>query len=194
MNALKRTVLPILVCLAALPAFAQAGPDTGGHGPSQAAADALRAYAGADGAFLVAGIIRPSAAREDLATLLQYPTDGLVVLGLTGAQIRQAFERSVSLYPLANSSFLQISGFEVTFNPAAAPNRRVTSILAGGSRLDDTRTYNVAMPSTLARGAMGYFKIWEKAKVVRDYPNVTVESILKDKAASDLPSRWTARP
>jgi 2',3'-cyclic-nucleotide 2'-phosphodiesterase (5'-nucleotidase family) len=192
MIGLKRMV-PLLLTLASVAMLgAQENPELGPHGPSQVAADALRSFAQSDGAFLVAGIVRQNYSKDNLATLLQFPTDSIVVLGLTGTQVRLAFERSVSLYPLANASFLQISGFEVVFDKSAPPNRRVTSVTAGGAKLDENKVYSVAMPSTLSRGAMGYFKVWDKAKVIRDFPNNSMESILRGKLASDSPPRWTA--
>jgi 2',3'-cyclic-nucleotide 2'-phosphodiesterase (5'-nucleotidase family) len=175
--------------------FVQAAdnPEVGGNGPSQAAADALRVYANTDGAFLAAGLVKSNAPKDRLEAILEYPTDELVVLNLTGTQLKQAFERSLSLFPQANTSFLQISGFEVTFNKAGAPNNRVVSVAAGGSKIQDGKTYSVAMPSSLGRGGLGYFKIWDKSNIVKTYAGVTVESILSGKSSSDSPSRWISQ-
>jgi 2',3'-cyclic-nucleotide 2'-phosphodiesterase (5'-nucleotidase family) len=168
-------------------------PDVGAHSGSQSAADALREFASADGAFLAAGLVKEEFKRDDLASILQYPTDEVVVLSLSGSQIRQALERSVSLHPQPNMSFLQISGFEVTFSPTAAPGSRIVSVSVGGSPLADGRTYTVAMPSSLGRGGLGYFKIWDKAKIVKTYEGSTVEGVLKGKRFSETSSRWTAQ-
>jgi 2',3'-cyclic-nucleotide 2'-phosphodiesterase (5'-nucleotidase family) len=174
-------------------AFAQDAPDSGANSVAQSAADVLRDFAGADGAFLDAAMIKDSFQKENLSTILQHPreSDVVVLVSLTGAQIRQAFERSVSLYPQSNASFLQISGFEVQFNKNAAPGQRITNISAGGSKLDEGRTYQIAMPSTLGRGGLGYFKIWDKAKIVKTY-TTTLEDVLKGKHASDTSPRWSA--
>jgi 2',3'-cyclic-nucleotide 2'-phosphodiesterase (5'-nucleotidase family) len=177
-----------VLCYASVEDSAEAGP----HLPSQAAADVLRSHAGTDGAFLAAGLVKDSYSKDNLATLLQYPTDEVMVLNLTGAQIRQAFERSVSLFPQPNSSFLQISGFEVRFNKNAPPNNRVTSVTAGGSSLDDGRTYSVAMPSNLGRGGLGYFKVWDKAKIVKTLPGVTMEDVLRGKRFAESSPRWSS--
>jgi 5'-nucleotidase/2',3'-cyclic-nucleotide 2'-phosphodiesterase/3'-nucleotidase/5'-nucleotidase len=115
------------------------------------------------------------------------------VVNLTGAQLRQAFERSLSLYPQPNTSFLQISGFEVTFSRSAATNKRVLNVTASGSALQDGKTYSVAMPSSLGRGGLGYFKIWDKANIKKTYDGVTVESVLRGKSASDTSPRWVAQ-
>lgn len=162
--------------------------------PAQAAGDILREAARVDGAFLAAGMLKDAYQSDNLATLLEYPDDELVVVALKGSLVRQAFERSISLYPQPNSSFLQISGFEVTFNPNAAPNQRVRSVTAGGLPLDDNKVYNIAMPRILARGGYGYFKIWDKNKIVSTVPNLTVEKALAGKKYVETKPRWVAQP
>lgn len=185
-----RLVLSLVLMVQATLGFSQQGPETGAHLPSQAAADVIREATGADGAFLAAGLIKETYAKEDLSSLLKYATDQIVVLNLSGSQVRQAMERSLSLYPQPNTSFLQISGFEVTFSKSAAPNSRVLSISVGGGKLDDGRMYTVAMPSNLGRGALGYFKIWDKAKIVRTLGDKTLEDVLKGKRFSETAPRW----
>src|SRR4051812_29721149 len=117
-------------------ALSQEAADTGAHLASQAAADAIRDFAGTDGAFVDAGLVKSSFQKDDLSSLLAHPreTDQVVVVALTGAQIKQAFERSISLYPQPNASFLQIAGFEVQFNKNAAPGQRISSVTANGSK------------------------------------------------------------
>jgi 2',3'-cyclic-nucleotide 2'-phosphodiesterase (5'-nucleotidase family) len=101
-------------------------------------------------------------------------------------------ERAVSLYPQANQSFLQLSGIEVTFKKSAAPNSRIVSVSVGGSPLADGKTYSVAMPSLLAKGGLGYFKIWEQAKIAKRLDK-SIESVLKGKRATEGSARWTAQ-
>ncbi len=165
-------------------------PEKGAHLGSQAAADVLRAFAGTDGAFLAAGLVKQDYSRDDLSTLLQYQSDELVVVTLTGKEIKQAFERSVNFYPEPNASFLQVSGFEVTFakNPEASP--RVITVTVNGSRIEDARTYTVAMPSSLGRGALGYFKIWDKSKITKTFTGQTAEATLKNKKFVETSPRW----
>lgn len=168
-------------------------PAVEAFGPAQSAADALRSAAGADAAFLPAGMIKESFDRDNLASLLQYPTDELAVVSLRGSQIRQALERSVSLFPSPNTSFLQLSNLEATFSRTAAADRRIVSVRIGGGNLDDGRSYNVAMPGSLARGALGYFKVWSGAPVRIVQEGQTLETILKGKRASDSAPRWIAQ-
>jgi len=113
-------------------------------------------------------------------------------VNLKGSQIRQALERSVSLHPQQNTSFLQISGFEATFSKGAAPGQRVLNVMAGGTKLDDSKTYTVAMPNTLGRGGLGYFKIWDKSKIVKTFDR-TVEDVLKGKKFVETAPRWVAQ-
>jgi 2',3'-cyclic-nucleotide 2'-phosphodiesterase (5'-nucleotidase family) len=193
MNRISRTVFSVLAAAVALSALAQQkGPAAEAHLPSQAAADVLRDAANADGAFLAAGLVKESFQQDNLASLLQYPEDEIVVLGLKGSLIKQAFERSISLYPQQNTSFLQVSGFEIAFDPNAAPGARVKRISAAGSPLDDNKTYNVAMPASLGRGGLGYFKIWDKTKIVNTVPNLTVEKALSGKKMQTTMPRWVA--
>jgi len=183
------STLALIVVLVA-PTLADERADVGANNAAQAAADAIRSAAGTDGAFVAAGFLKDSFNKENLATMLQYPTDDIVVVNLSGDQIRQAFERSLSLYPQPNQSFLQISGFEVTFKKTGAPNSRIVSITANGSKLEDGKTYSVAMPSMLARGGLGYFKVWDKDKIVRTVSGTTVEDALKNKRSSESSPRW----
>ncbi len=174
--------------------LAFAGPDTEAHGPSQQIADAMRVSADADAAFLPAGMLKSKFDSANLATLLQFPTDEIAVVSLRGSQIRSALERSVSLYPSPNSSFLQISGMAVSFSRGAASEKRITNVNVGSSPLEDGRSYTVAMPMTLARGGLGYFRIWDKNQITKTLTGVTLESLVKGKAATDSAPRWTANP
>lgn len=193
MKAIVRIVGLFAVAVWAVSAFAQVAREDagrGGHSAGQAIADVLREVTGADGAFFAAGLIREGADTSDLASAALYPTDEIVVVSLTGAQLKQAFERSVALFPESNASFLQLSGFEVVFDPAAEPGSRIRRVTSGGASIDDERTYTVAMPSSLGRGGLGYFKIWDRNRIVSTLPNLTVGRVLEGKTGSESRSRW----
>lgn len=190
---MSRKLVPLISCLLiamSCVVSAEDGPDVAAHSASQAAADVVREFAGSDGAFLAAGILKRSYQKDNLASLLQYPTNTIVVLSLTGAQIKAAFERSLSMFPQPNEAFLQIAGFEVTFKKSGQPNNRIVSINAGTAKLEESKSYSIAMPSTLAHGGLGYFKIWENAKTVKAFESTTIESILRGKHAADTSPRW----
>ncbi len=167
-------------------------PGAGPHAQAQAAADILREEAGADLAFLPAGMLNKEAT-GDLATLLKYPTDELVVLRLTGKEVWSALERSVSYYPEPNSAFLQISGGVVTFSASAQPGSRILSLEIGGTPIEGNNRYNVAMPASLARGALGYFKIWDTNKIDKSL-GITLEKALKGKTGAVRTPRYLVRP
>ncbi len=186
--------LLLAVFILTVTAFAAAqSPDVGGNSAAQDAADVIRQAAGTDGAFLPAGLVKQGYDKDNLASLLEYPTEEVVVVGMTGAQVRAALELSVSLFPQPNKSFLQLSGFEVTFNKGAASNKRITSVTVNGATLDSARTYSVAMPSSLAKGGLGYFKIWEKSQIQRTLTGKTIEDLLRGKRSQGSASRWSAQ-
>ncbi len=189
---LRQVGIYALIALSAVGFSQQENPEKGAHLPSQAAADVLRDFAGADMAFIAAGLVKQLGYRpDDLSTLIQYPTDEVVIVELTGAAIRSALERSVSLFPQGSASFLQISGLEVTFRRGAAPDSRIVSVLFNSKALDESKTYKVAMPSSLGRGGLGYFKIWNKTKIAKTFTE-TVEDVLKGKKYVETAARWTA--
>lgn len=133
-------------------------------------ADAIRASVGADAAFVSASelkdrdtqIPRGKITTADVTAYVAYTDDPIVVVNLTGRQIRQALERSVLIYPQMNLGFLQVSGIRFTFDPGKPQESRVTSVSVGNSPLSDSQTYTVAMTSSMANGALGYWKIWSK--------------------------------
>lgn len=180
------------LCLMPIVAHAQEAFELGADGPGQSAADALRDFTHADGAFIAAGLLRASIQKDNLAALFEFSSDEIVMVKLSGAQLKQAFERSLSVYPMPNSSFLQISGFEVTFSKSAPIGQRVKSATASGTPIDSTRTYTIAMPARLGRGGFGYFKIWDKADITQTFSGATVETVLKGKPVTVTSSRWVA--
>ncbi len=180
-----------VVCALAATAIAQSKANAGkeGHSGAQSAADALRSQAGADGAFISATYVKSNYNPKDLASLVQYPTEGIVVLKLKGSQIRAALEHAVSLYPQSSVGFLQVSGFTIDVNASAAPEKRITGITTDSGPLDDSREYQIAMPTLLGRGGMGYASYWNKNAVARTLDG-TLESVLKGKSESSSTSRW----
>lgn len=187
------TLTALLGLVAAAGAQTAAGsteaPDRGAFGPGQAAADLVREAAGADIAFLPAGMMFHEFAGDDLAKLLKYPTETIHVSKLSGAVIKQALNRSVSLFPSPNHAFLQVSGLEVTFDPRKPAGERVVSVTVNGRALDLNAQYEVAMPISLARGGYTYFNEWDRSAIVRNL-EVSLESVLKGKKPGAQTPRW----
>ena len=182
---------PLALALVLASGLAFAGPDTEAFGPGQAIADELRAATGAEIGWVPAGILK-DAGSGDLASYVLFLTDEIAVVKLTGAQVRAALERAVSLYPTPNPSFLQVSGIEVSFSKSAEADKRIRTVLVNGIELNPATTYDVAMPANLAKGGLGYFTVWDKKSISRVLPEKTLESLLKGKTGFVRTSRWKA--
>jgi 2',3'-cyclic-nucleotide 2'-phosphodiesterase (5'-nucleotidase family) len=154
-------------------------------------ADAIRRAAKADFAFIAASYFAPEikiprgqTTTEEVLKALEYRTDGVLIVKLTGSQIARALEHGLSLFPKSNSGFLQVSGLVVTIAPQAEAEKHVLSVKAEGAALDPNRTYRVAMPAPLANGALAYFRIWKKSDIekesAKEMEKVTLESALSD--------------
>ncbi|HVK05630.1 MAG TPA: 5'-nucleotidase [Armatimonadaceae bacterium] len=152
-------------------------------------ADAVRAAASADVAFVPAAAFKPGATAprpatpEQAATLVDPATDVVVVLSLQGKQIADALERSVSFAPQPSSGFLQVSGLKFTYDASKPSGRRLVSVSVGGTAMDAVKTYKVATTRPLANGQQGYFKIWEKDQITAD-TGKTLATALSDYARS----------
>lgn len=149
-------------------------------------ADAMRSAASADAAFIAASAFtdipplpKGNVSIANILKALEFKSDTVVVVRLTGAQITRALEHGLYLYPKPNSGFLQFSGLTVTVNPDAAKEKRVVSTKVDGSALDANRVYRVAMPAPLANGALAYFKIWKKSDIEKD-TGKTLEAVVAD--------------
>jgi len=93
--------------------------------------------------------------RGDVYNLLPF-LNTLVMMDLTGAQIRQALENGVSKYPTADGRFPQISGLTFTYDPTKPAGSRIVDVWVGGAPLDETAVYRVATNDFLAAGGDGY--------------------------------------
>jgi len=126
-------------------------------------ADAVKYYAKADIALINGGVIRGDKTytkgaiitRRDIATELPFRTR-IIVLSITGEQLRQALENSVSEVELAKGRFLQVSGLSFTYSIEKPAGERIKTISINGSRLDPKQTYTVATSDYLANGGDGY--------------------------------------
>jgi 5'-nucleotidase / UDP-sugar diphosphatase len=153
-------------------------------------ADAIRDVEKVDAAFIAASsftdvtIPKGTASAEDILKALEYRDDTIVVTKLTGAQVRRALEHGLTLLPQKNSAFLQVSGISAVIDGSAEKDKRVTALRIGGAAVKDTQTYTVAMPSPLANGALGYFKVWDKAKAIDHDTNKPLAQAVTDYLAS----------
>lgn len=190
---LRTPILPVLALLAFAPLARAQGVDALAS-VGQASADAIRSATGADVALVAAGLFKDRGKLDqgDLAANLLFPTDEILTLELTGTQLRKAFERSLLLYPQPNdAAFLYFSGGTVSYDGKAASGARVTGVTLD-TGFDPNRRYKVATTASLAKGALGYFKVWDEKNIVGK-ASATIESVLRGKRASGGASRWLSR-
>ena len=87
--------------------------------------------------------------------------NSLVVLTLTGAQIREALESQLR-GPAGNPKYLQPSeGFTYTWDASAPAGSRVRDVKLDGEPIDPAAAYRVTVNSFLAEGGDGYDAITE---------------------------------
>lgn len=147
-------------------------------------ADAIRDSAKTDAAFIAASsfsdistLPKGNVSIANILKALEFRSDSIVIVKLTGSQILKAFEHGLYLYPKSNSGFLQFSGLTVTVNPDSEKEGRVGSIKISGTALEPNKTYRVAMPAPLANGALAYFKIWKKSDIEEDTKKTLEEAV-----------------
>jgi len=165
---------------------------TEAHLPAQSAAEVMRLAGGAEGAFLPGGLIKEPFDESNLASLLVDPSDDLGVVQLRGAQLRRALEKSVAIYPSPNQGFLQLAGIEATFSRSSPPERRIVAVTVGGEKLDDAKTYLIAMPGSLARGGLGYSRVWDRSQIQPRATGLTLAEMLRGKKVTSTKPHWTA--
>lgn len=102
-------------------------------------------------------------------------SDTVVVLNLTGEQVRKAVERSVSRAPQPFNGFLQVSGLQVRYD---ASRGKVTGLtMPGGGEIAAGKTYRVATTRPIADGGLGYFQVWSKADVAENTGQSVAQSL-----------------
>jgi 2',3'-cyclic-nucleotide 2'-phosphodiesterase (5'-nucleotidase family) len=158
-------------------------------------ADALRALERADVALVAAAsfsdctIPAGAASAEDISKCLVFRADTVVVMRLTGQQIRRALEHGLSLYPARNAAFLQVSGIAATIQVAEGKRPAITAIKVGKEPLEEARTYTVAMPSPLAAGALLFSRIWTRGSADRDTGKTLEQAVAAYVASEPAVSR-----
>ena len=149
-------------------------------------ADSVRNVEGSDIAFLPASsfaeitIPKGSASIDEVLKVLAFKSHTVVIVNLTGLQVRQALAHGLALVPQRNSAFPHVSGLSASIDPGQEGIKRVVSVKVGGSAIDDKKIYTVAMPSILADGALTYYKVWRKGDTDQHDTGKTLEQALTD--------------
>ncbi|MEW6635430.1 MAG: 5'-nucleotidase C-terminal domain-containing protein [Actinomycetota bacterium] len=126
-------------------------------------ADAQRAYAGADFAFMNPGGIRADIAAGEVTfgeLFAVQPFDNQVArMELTGDQIYALLEQQFQTDPSGNprTRILQVSGLKFSYDSTKPAGQRITSVtLPDGAPIDRSATYTVAANSFIATGGDGF--------------------------------------
>ncbi|NRD27312.1 bifunctional UDP-sugar hydrolase/5'-nucleotidase [Frigoribacterium sp. VKM Ac-2836] len=169
-----------------LPVSNRAGESTLGN----FVADIQLASTTASGAQLA--FMNPGGLRDDLpfvapngdvtykaAAAVQPFANTLVVVDMTGAEIRQVLEQQ---WPTAaRNSTLKLGtseGLSYTYDPAASAGSRIASVSLDGAALDDATVYKVTVNSFLASGGDG-FAAFANGRAHADSGKVDLQSQLE---------------
>jgi 5'-nucleotidase len=124
--------------------------------------DLMRYYYSAECCIMASGTIRgdqiypPGVLKlRDLVNCFPFE-DPVVVLRVTGAQIRAALENGVSSYPALEGRFPQVSNIVFTADYTLPPHSRILSVSIAGAPLDPAREYVLATRGYMGRGKDGY--------------------------------------
>lgn len=133
-------------------------------------ADSARAAVKADVALIQAGLLREELlpagplTDEQLKAVLLYPEEQVVLVELPGRKLQAALERGLSALPQPSAAFLQVSGVRVTFRSQAPAGNRIETVLVGEKPLVPDQSYRAAVSASLAKGALGYFRVFNGLK------------------------------
>ena len=138
-------------------------------------ADAMRAATRADAAVINGGGIRAGKTYEpgseithgDILAELPF-NNRVVVVEISGAELRRAIENGLSLLPQAGGRFPQVSGIKVEFDFKRTPGNRILSMQVGGMPLDGGRSYRVTVIDYLARGGDDYAMFRQAKRITPD--------------------------
>ena len=153
--------------------------------------DLMRYYYSADCCIMASGTIRgdqiypPGVLKlRDLVNCFPFE-DPVVVLKVTGAQIRAALENGISSYPALEGRFPQVSNIAFEADYSRPPNARLLSVAIAGAPLDPQRTYVLATRGYMGRGKDGYTSLLIEeeggtaVEVVSEENGVLISTILR---------------
>lgn len=144
-------------------------------------ADAYREAAGSDVAIINGGSVRKTLPAGDITRgmiLEVHPfSNSIIVTEMTGATLRQAFEASVSKYPVEHGGFLHVSGATMKFDSTKEVGSRVVELKVNGEDVVDTKKYTVALPTFVRDGGDGY-TMFAGLPEVKSLPRIDAELVM----------------
>ena len=150
------------------------------------AAEILREYTDADVALLPGvgygvSLTPGPITREALYRLLPHPSK-LVVLSLTGAELKAVLEQSATNQQTADplqgvGGLIQSAGLSYTADLRREPGARVLDAMVNGAPLDPAKRYRVATHSGMRQGLHNY-RVLTQARVVKESPE-TVTAVVE---------------
>lgn len=139
-------------------------------------ADIIREAAGTDISFVHSGSLRKDLPEGEvtLADIIDiYPfVDEVVVLEMTGAQVAQVLEQSLTL----ERGIAQVSGLEVRYDLSRPLGQRLISFARGGKEVAAGDTLTVAAPGFLAEGG-DLYDVFREAVTVGNAGEVSALAI-----------------
>ena len=161
-------------------------------------ADSIKHYAKTDIALVNGGDIRgdksynkgAAITRRDIATELPF-RKRITKLNVTGEQLREALENSVSQVEQAKGRFLQVSGLSFTYTLEKSANERIQTVHVNGQPLDLQKIYTVATSSYLANGGDGY-RVFLNAQ--HHQQNIQKSPLMSDIVTRMIQQQATIRP
>jgi 5'-nucleotidase / UDP-sugar diphosphatase len=133
---------------------------------------------------------------EMLNELLPFSENKLVIVQVTGLQMREMVERSLALLPLDKGSFLQVSkGLKIqadlslqpqvldeTVNPVIiqTPGQRVISISFNETPIGDVQIYRVALADYISDGNDGYVTCRNLASDLKFNTNFSQTNLVRE--------------
>ncbi len=194
MKLTRFTAITVAISLAACVAFAQGTTETELTSANaqraetsfgDLAADAVVKAAGTTIAFVPAVSFKSGTipagpvTSEKVSALLTKPEETWAVVSLSGVELREALERSVSRAPQPQAGFLQVSGIAMTYDPDRPRNERIVNLTISGADLAPNKDYQVAMPLSLAKGGSGYFIVFSEDDIIRQGSDQMADMIVE---------------
>lgn len=145
-------------------------------------ADAMREQAGADCALITGSSIRvdrvlPAGVltRRQAMMILPYE-NGVVKVRLSGRELVEVVEHSLSALGPENSSFPQVSRLRLRYDPGKPPGQRLLQLLVGDQPVRPEGSYTFACSEFIRKGGCGY-EMLPKARLLVEPHDAPAEGV-----------------